>query len=193
MMLGLKSKAFLERVYSARGEGKFLKDMPNVSKDQQVDLYGIFRMITKNDGDLAHHDYMNVFFNICDDIIELPDPDNSSSSSSSSSGSSSTKTVLQKMFSDDQSFDFPIFVKKICGKDKKNQFYDESLEKEILSNLKEIYSRMYSRMFTGKFKLLSCFKNVLMTQTRMKEDRRIFDATPSEPGLSYVIASIMEG
>jgi hypothetical protein len=81
MMLGLKSKAFLERVYSARGEGKFLKDMPNVSKDQQVDLYGIFRMITKNDGDLAHHDYMNVFFNICDDIIELPDPDNSSSSS----------------------------------------------------------------------------------------------------------------
>jgi hypothetical protein len=48
-------------------------------------------------------------------------------------------------------------------------------------------------MFTGKFKLLSCFKNVLMTQTRMKEDRRLFDCMPSEPGLSYVIASIMEG
>jgi hypothetical protein len=27
----------------------------------------------------------------------------------------------------------------------------------------------------------------------MKEDRRIFDAMPSEPGLSYVFTSIMEG
>jgi hypothetical protein len=79
------------------------------------------------------------FFNICDDIIKLPDPDNP------------TKTVLHKMFPDDQSFDFPIFIRKICGKDKKNPFYDPNLEKEILSNLKEIYSQMYSRMFTGKY------------------------------------------
>jgi hypothetical protein len=52
----------------------------------------------------------------------------------SSPSDDSTKVVLQKMFPDDQSFDFPIFVKKICGKDKKNPYYDEYLEKEILSN-----------------------------------------------------------
>jgi hypothetical protein len=48
-------------------------------------------------------------------------------------------------------------------------------------------------MFTGMYKLVSCFKNLLMTQTRMKEDKRLFDSLPSEPGLSYVIASFMDG
>jgi hypothetical protein len=32
-----------------------------------------------------------------------------------------------------------------------------------------------------------------MNLTRKKEDKRMFDAMPSEPGLSYVFASIMEG
>jgi hypothetical protein len=65
------------------------------------------------------------------------------------------------MFSKNQCVNFEIFVKKLIGKDEfnNNEHHNKQLEDEILSNLFNIYELMYSEYFTGKYRLLWCFKN----------------------------------
>jgi hypothetical protein len=99
------------------------------------------------------------------------------------------------MFPPDECFDFSIFVKRLIGQDEYdgNTYHNKLLEGGILTNLDEIYTRMYSKMFTGKYELLSCSQSYSMKYSRMEEDDRLFEARPKEPGLSYVVASILDG
>jgi hypothetical protein len=48
-----------------------------MTSDQKILLFGIFRMITRKNGELAHHDDMERFFDITNKLIKLSNTEDS--------------------------------------------------------------------------------------------------------------------